>query len=208
MKKIAVFASGSGSNAENLIRYFNLGRPRKQTTVSFLVTNRPDAYVLERIQRFSVPAAVFDRATFYPDDPVNTGYPLLDALVAAEIDYIVLAGFLWLIPVYLINAYPGKIVNIHPALLPKYGGKGMYGRHVHQAVIANGETESGITIHIADAQYDHGNVLFQARCRIEAGETPESLAQKVHLLEQEHYPKVVEQWINGTIPQQTQLQTP
>ncbi|MCL2727335.1 MAG: phosphoribosylglycinamide formyltransferase [Bacteroidales bacterium] len=195
MKKIAVFASGSGTNAENLIRYFD---PQKEITVALIVTNRSDASVLERAKRLHVPALIFDRADFYPDTTSKEcNYPLLDALAAAQIDYIVLAGFLWLIPSYLLEAYPNRIVNIHPALLPAYGGKGMYGMYVHRAVIQNRETESGITIHIVDEHYDNGSHLFQARCRIDSGETPDSLAQKIHLLEQEHFPKVVEEWING-----------
>ena len=201
MNNIAVFASGAGSNAENLIRYFNFKNPQKQIFISLVVANRPDAYVLKRAHKLHVPALVFDRTGFYPMHPEKEGYPLLNALAAAQIDYIVLAGFLWLIPPYLINKYPQKVVNIHPALLPDYGGKGMYGMHVHRAVLANGEVESGISIHIVDAQYDHGSLLFQARCRIAPGETPDSLVQKIHLLEQEHYPKVVDAWINGRPPQ-------
>ena len=198
MKNIAVFASGSGSNAENLIRYFNFCHPSKEIAVSLIIANRPDAFVLQRAQKWQVPTLVFNRADFYPQ---TDNYPLLDVLQAANIDYIVLAGFLWLVPQYLIDAYPHRIVNIHPALLPAYGGKGMYGMHVHQAVIDNGEPASGITIHLVDEQYDNGSHLFQARCRIETGETPQSLAQKIHLLEQEHFPKVVDDWISGRLLQ-------
>lgn len=190
MKNIVVFASGSGSNAENLIRYYHVDHPQKQIRVSLIVSNRPDAYVLERARRLSVPVFVTDRHAFY-DVPSS----LLSVLTKYEVDYIVLAGFLWLIPGYLINIYRNRIVNIHPALLPSYGGKGMYGMHVHRAVIEHGEAESGITIHLVDEQYDHGSVLFQARCRVETGETPESLSEKIHALEQEHFPRVVEQFI-------------
>ena len=198
MKNIAVFASGSGSNAQNLIRYFNIDHSEKKVRISVVIVNRPDAYVLERARQLNTPTLVFNRTDFYP--PTDTaGYPLLTALDSKQIDYIVLAGFLWLIPEYLMAAYPGRIINIHPALLPAYGGKGMYGMYVHQAVINNGESESGITIHLVDEQYDNGSPLFQARCRIETGETPQSLAQKIHLLEQEHFPKVVDDWINGRI---------
>jgi len=199
MKRIAVFASGSGTNAENLIRYFSC---HKEITVALVVANRPDASVLERAKRLQVPALVFNRVDFYPlTTSEKCSHPLLDALAAAQIDYIVLAGFLWLIPSYLLETYPNRIVNIHPALLPAYGGKGMYGMYVHRAVIQNGETESGITIHLVDEQYDNGSHLFQARCRIDSGETPDSLAHKIHLLEQEHFPKVVEEWINARLLQ-------
>ena len=191
MKRVAVFASGSGSNAQNLIQYFHLDHPEKEVKISLIIANRPTAYVLERARLLGVPSLVFNREEFYP----SHSYPLLSALTAHEIDYIVLAGFLWLIPRYLIDAYPQRIVNIHPALLPAYGGKGMYGMHVHRAVIAGGESESGITIHLVDSRYDHGDTLFQVRCRVEAGETPESLAEKIHLLEQEHFPKVIERWL-------------
>ena len=219
MKRVAVFASGSGSNAQNLIQYFNHDHPHKEVRISLIVANRPDAYVLERARLLHTPALVFTRETFYPQilpkeavagdlvhrnpesltlkDPAPS-YPLLESLSACQIDYIVLAGFLWLIPQYLIDAYPGRIVNIHPALLPRFGGKGMYGMHVHRAVVASGVVESGITVHLVDNQYDHGNILFQARCRVEVGDTPESLAHKIHLLEQEHFPKVVEVYINDT----------
>jgi len=199
MKNIAVFASGSGSNAENLIRYFNLDHPEKEIRVSLLIANRPDAYVLERARQLNTPSLIYHRADFYPQK--SGSYPLLKSLSDYQIDYIALAGFLWLIPEYLIEAYPNKIVNIHPALLPAYGGRGMYGMYVHRAVIKNGESESGITIHLVDNQYDHGSTLFQARCHVDSGETPEGLVQKIHLLEQEHYPKVVENWINGRLPQ-------
>jgi len=231
MKRVAIFASGSGSNAQNLIHYYHVCHPEKDVKISLIVANRPDAYVLERARLLNVPALVFSREEFYPqielpiaevsdtkspvaESPVTESpvtelpvaelpiaelpYPLLNALSAHKIDYIILAGFLWLIPQYLIDAFPGRIVNIHPALLPAYGGKGMYGMNVHRAVVANGEAESGITIHLVDNQYDHGSPLFQARCRVDVGETPESLSEKIHLLEQEHFPKVIDKWINGS----------
>ena len=188
MKNIAVFASGSGSNAENLIRYFS-------DNLKLIVTNRPDAYVLERARRFGLPSYIVNRDAFYAHPS-----SFLKILTDYHIDYIVLAGFLWLVPSWLLLEYPGRIVNIHPALLPAYGGKGMYGMNVHRSVITNGEKESGITIHLVDEQYDHGSVLFQARCRVEIDETPESLAEKIHALEQEHFPKVVDDWINGRLP--------
>ena len=195
MKKIAVFASGSGSNAENLIRYFNIAHAATSIRVGLIVTNRPDAYVLERARQLNVPHRIIDRNTFY-DQPLS----VLNLLSESSIDYIVLAGFLWLVPPYLMAAYPNRMVNIHPALLPAFGGKGMYGMHVHRAVIAHGAQESGITIHVVDEQYDHGSHLFQARCRVEAGETPESLSEKIHALEHEYFPKVVADWINGKLP--------
>ena len=200
MKNIAVFASGSGSNAQNLIQFFNLSHREKGIQVSLVVSNRPDAFVVERAQKLSVPTHIVPRAEFYPNADKGE-YPLLHTLKTYHIDYIVLAGFLWLIPQYLIDAFPNRIVNIHPALLPAFGGKGMYGMNVHRAVITQGEQESGITIHLVDSQYDHGSALFQARCRITAGETPESLSQKIHLLEMEHFPKVVDQWINEKLLQ-------
>jgi len=195
MKNIAVFASGSGSNAENLMRYFNVSHPEKQIRIGLVVANRPDAYVLERAGRMNVSCFITDHDAFY-----NHPSSLLQALSDYRIDYIVLAGFLWLIPPYIVEAYPNRVVNIHPALLPAYGGKGMYGIHVHRAVIAHGEKESGITIHVVDEQYDHGSVLFQVRCRVDVGETPDSLAQKIHLLEQEYLPKTVDDWISGRLP--------
>ena len=196
MKNIAIFASGSGSNAQNLIRFFHIDNPQKDIHIALIVANRPDAFVLERARQHHVPFFVVDRNVFY----FNQLY-FLQTLAESHIDYIVLAGFLWLVPSYLIDAYPKRMVNIHPALLPAYGGKGMYGMNVHRAVIANGERESGITIHLVDAQYDHGSHLFQARCRVDLNDTPESLALKIHLLEQEHFPKVVDDWINGRLPQ-------
>ena len=204
MTNMAIFASGSGSNAQNLIRYFNIEHPEKQIRVSVVLSNNPQAYVLERARNLSVPVLVFDKKAFYPsNDGGPTGFPVLQALQAANIDCIVLAGFLWLIPSYLIQAYPRRIVNIHPALLPAYGGRGMYGMHVHQAVVAQGEKESGITIHLVDGEYDHGQQLFQARCRLDEGETPQSLAQKIHLLEQAHFPSVVARWLDAPEPEIT-----
>ena len=197
MKNIAVLASGSGSNAQNLIQYFHLDHPEKEIAISLIISNRSDAFVLERARQLNVPAIVVDRHTFYAAPSV-----FIKVLSDYGIDYIVLAGFLWLVPAYLIKIYAGRIINIHPALLPTYGGKGMYGMFVHKAVIANGEKESGITIHLVDEEYDHGIILFQARCCVDEQETPESLAQKIHLLEQEHFPKVVEEWINGRLPLQ------
>lgn len=182
MKNIAIFASGSGTNAENLIQHF---RTDPSGSVSLVLTNRSDAGVIHRAENLDTETFVFNREQFY-----QTG-EVLALLKARNIDFIVLAGFLWLVPGVLIEAYEGRMVNVHPALLPKYGGKGMYGRHVHEAVIANGDNESGITVHNVNREYDEGDVIFQARCPVEAGDTPEILAKKVHVLEYEHYPEVV-----------------
>jgi phosphoribosylglycinamide formyltransferase 1 len=183
MTRIAVFASGSGSNAENIIRHFS-DHPRIRVTC--VCTNRPDAYVIERSKRLEVPVYVFNKQMF-----AETG-EVLDHLREHRIDWIVLAGFLWLVPASLIEAYPDRIINIHPALLPAYGGKGMYGDHVHRAVIANGEQESGITIHLVNREYDRGATIFQARCAVKADDTPELLAARIHELEYRYFPEVIE----------------
>ena len=183
MKNIAIFASGSGTNTENLINFF---RTSPFGRVRIVLTNRSDAGVIDRAQSLEVEAFVFTREQFYNSDEV------LDVLVERDIDFIVLAGFLWLVPNNLLLPFENKIVNIHPALLPKYGGKGMYGSHVHRAVIDAGESESGISIHYVTKHYDEGDIIFQARCQIKTGDTPESLAEKVHKLEYEFFPGVVE----------------
>jgi phosphoribosylglycinamide formyltransferase-1 len=183
MKNIAIFASGSGTNAENLIKFFRTSPFGK---IKVVLTNRPDAGVIDRAQSLEIESIVFTREQFYNSEVV------LDLLFERDIDYIVLAGFLWLVPDYLLKPFENKIVNIHPALLPKYGGKGMYGRRVHKAVIDAGDAESGITIHHVNQDYDEGDIIFQARCDIGAGETPESLARKIHELEYTHFPTVVE----------------
>ncbi len=166
MNCLAILASGSGSNAENLIHYF-AGNHGIQ--VALVLSNRKDAFVLERAQRLNVPSAVFNKEEFYHSDKV------LSTLRKHKVTHIVLAGFLWLVPANLINAFPERIVNIHPALLPKYGGKGMYGIHVHEAVVANKETETGITIHTVNAEYDRGDILFQSRCTVLPNDTPETV---------------------------------
>jgi phosphoribosylglycinamide formyltransferase-1 len=183
-KRIAIFASGSGTNAERVMSHFS---NRATAEVSIVLSNKPDAYVLERAAKFNVRTRVFDRDTFY-----NTS-EIPDLLKELEIDLVVLAGFLWLIPPGLIRLFPDRMVNIHPALLPKYGGKGMYGRHVHEAVIANGEKESGISIHYVNEVYDDGKIIFQGKCKVLPDDTPESLARRVHGLEYEHYPRVIEE---------------
>jgi phosphoribosylglycinamide formyltransferase-1 len=181
--KIAIFASGSGSNAENISRFF---KQHSGIEVCLFLTNKPDAPVIERAKKLGIPCFIFSRDDFYNSDRV------VNELREYNIDFIVLAGFLWLIPSALIHNFPKRIINIHPALLPKYGGKGMYGTRVHQAVIENGEKESGITIHYVNAEYDAGAIIFQAKCPVDSKETPESLAQKVHKLEYEHFPRVIE----------------
>ena len=183
MKNIAIFASGSGTNAENLIRFFRTSRFGK---VRVVLTNRKDAGVINRAQSLEVESLVFTREQFYSSQKV------LDLLVERDIDYIVLAVFLWLVPLYLLLPFENKIVNIHPALLPKYGGKGMYGSRVHKAVIEAGESESGITIHYVNPEYDEGDIIFQAPCEIDSDESPDTLAAKIHELEYEFFPKVVE----------------
>jgi len=186
MINLAVFASGSGSNAENLALYF---KRHPKIRLSLLLSNRPDAFVLQRAKRLNIPALTFNKEDFYHSDKI------LEALSDYKIDRLVLAGFLWLIPDNLLKAFPQRIINIHPALLPHYGGKGMYGHHVHEAVVANGEKETGITIHLVDAEYDHGKILFQASCSVLPDDTPETVAAKVHELEYQYFPKAVEEWI-------------
>lgn len=183
MKNIAIFASGSGTNAENIIQYF---KDNPEIQVKLLLSNKKEAYALERAARHGVDTMVFNRDDFNNSDRV------LEKLKAEAIDFIVLAGFLWLIPENIIEAYPGKIVNIHPALLPKYGGKGMYGSRVHQAVIDAGEKETGITIHYVNPRYDEGLIIYQAKCRVAPDDDAESLARKVHELEYRDFPKVIE----------------
>jgi len=186
LKNIAVFASGSGTNAENLVLYFKESQVARVTNI---LANKPDAYVLERAKKLQVETFVFDRAMFR-----ETG-EVLKYLKEGQIDFVVLAGFLWLVPTDIIDGFRGRIVNIHPALLPKHGGKGMYGGKVHQAVIDEGDKESGITIHHVNEYYDEGNIIFQAKCPVEPGDTPESVANKVHELEYKHFPTVVENLI-------------
>jgi len=183
MKKMAIFASGNGTNAQRIIEYFHGSH---KISVGLILTNNPQAYVLERARNAKIPTVCFARKEFYDSNFI------LDILSVQGISFIVLAGFLWLIPEYLLNAYKGNIINIHPALLPKYGGKGMYGMHVHEAVIQSGDKESGITIHHVNQHYDEGQIIFQARCPVEPGDTPESLAEKIHQLEYRYYPEVIE----------------
>lgn len=184
--RIAIFASGSGTNAEEILAYFQY---HPSIEVKMLLSNNPQAQALQRAERFKVKALTFNKAQF------RDTYEVLTWLKDEKVTHIVLAGFMWLVPDYLIHAYPGKIINIHPALLPKFGGKGMYGKFVHEAVKAAGEVETGITIHEVNEHYDEGNIVFQATCGIEAVDSVETIAQKVQKLEHIHYPKVIEQWI-------------
>ncbi len=183
-KNIVVFASGSGSNAENLVNCF------KDTDhqVIAIFCNKPDAFVLKRAENLGVPSEVFSFKEFLSESFLSRMKPYTPS-------FIVLAGFLLKIPSYLVSAYPGRILNIHPALLPKFGGKGMYGEHVHKAVLESGEKFSGITIHLVNEHYDEGAILFQAKCEVEKHDTPESLAAKVHALEYRHFPKIVSGYI-------------
>ncbi len=183
LKRIAIFASGSGSNAQKIMEHF---KRSKEAEVAIVLSNRADAYVLQRADNFEVPTHVFNREEFYHSQSVIT---LLKNL---EIDLIVLAGFLWLIPENLLHEYPKRIINLHPALLPKFGGKGMFGSKVHEAVLAAGEKESGITIHYVDEHFDEGEVIYQAKCDVDAGDNAESLAYKVHQLEHTHLPRIIE----------------
>jgi phosphoribosylglycinamide formyltransferase 1 len=184
MKNVAIFASGSGTNAQAIIEHLNNS---KVGHVSVIFSNNKDAFVLQRAQKYNIPDYVFSKNEFYNTTNIR------DILKEKKIDFIVLAGFLWLIPEYLLVAFPDRIINIHPALLPKYGGKGMYGMKVHEAVINNKEKESGITIHYVNENYDEGNIIFQAKCQIAQNDSPEILAKKIHELEHKHYPKIVEE---------------
>ena len=187
-KNIAIFASGSGTNAENINRYF---QENDLIRVALVLSNRSDAYVLERAHRLQVPSEVFLK-----EDWVS-GEQILALLHEYHIDFIVLAGFLVRVPERLLHAYPDKIINIHPALLPKFGGKGMYGDRVHEAVVAAGETESGITIHYINEHYDEGDTIFQAKCPVLPDDSAIDVAQKVHSLEYKHYPLIIERTILG-----------
>jgi phosphoribosylglycinamide formyltransferase 1 len=183
---IAIFASGSGTNAENIIQYFE---HHPYIRIKCVLSNKKDAYVLERAKKYAINTKIFDKKIFCETEAI------VDYLAQEKIDFIILAGFLWLIPSYLIKAFPKKIINIHPALLPKYGGKGMYGMNVHKAVFENQEKISGITIHYASEIYDEGEVIFQASCTLTSEDTPERIAQKIHELEYEHFPKIIEKII-------------
>lgn len=187
--RIAVFASGGGSNAQRLIDHF-AGNPVAE--VSLVVCNKPGAGVLSRAETAGLPVLLIERERFFRGDAY------LPELKARGIGFIVLAGFLWKVPTALVAAFPQRIVNIHPALLPKWGGKGMWGHHVHEAVLTAGEAESGITIHYVDEQYDHGDHLFQTRCPVLPGDTPDTLAARVLELEHRWFPEIVERAVRGS----------
>ena len=187
MKQIAIFSSGNGSNAKKIIDHLASLKEKgiSTATVSLIVCNKPGAGVLKIAEENSIQTLLIEKEKFF------RGNAYIDVLKATGIDFIVLAGFLWMIPVALVKSFHGKMINIHPALLPKYGGKGMYGSFVHEAVIANKEKESGITIHYVDEVYDHGQIILQATCLVSEDETPESLAKKVQVLEHRHFPAAV-----------------
>lgn len=185
-KNILIFASGEGSNAENIIRYF-YNNPN--VSVKMILCNRQKAGVLDRAVKLGIPARSFSRTDLYDSDVV------LNMLNDLQIDFIVLSGFMMLVPVSILKAYHNRIVNIHPALLPKHGGKGMFGMHVHEAVKAAGDNESGITIHYVNEKYDSGDIIFQAKCSIGTDDTPEDIAEKVHRLEYLYYPEIIEKVI-------------
>lgn len=188
MRNIAVFASGSGTNAQKIAEFL---KNNKNIKIDCVLSNNKDAYVLERAKKFDIDTFVFNREDFYDKNTV------VDYLIKKDIDFIVLAGFLWLIPSNLLDVFQGKIINIHPALLPKYGGKGMYGMNVHRAVVEAKEKTTGITIHYVNENYDEGNIIFQATCPVSEDDTPEKVAEKVHMLEHEYFPKIVQQLVES-----------
>lgn len=187
--RIAIFASGNGSNAEEIIRHF---AHHPSIEVALVLTNNPQAYVIERAKKYLIPSAVFSREDFTKTDRV------LNILRSADVSHIVLAGFLWLIPDNLIKAFP-NIINIHPALLPSFGGKGMFGMKVHEAVRDAGVSETGITIHLVNEHYDEGKIVFQERCKVEKHFSAEQISAAVHALEYKYYPVVIEKWITGAL---------
>lgn len=191
MVNIAIFASGSGSNAENISNFF---KDKEGVSVRLIISNKTDAFVHKRAEVLGIKSVTFPKESFE-----NTNM-VLECLRENQIDFIILAGFLLKVPQNLIDAYPQKIVNIHPALLPKFGGKGMYGNNVHKAVVAAGETESGITIHYINENYDEGNIIFQAKCDVLPDDTYEDVAEKVHQLEYLHFPSVIEAVLTKLYP--------
>jgi phosphoribosylglycinamide formyltransferase-1 len=188
MTRIAIFASGSGSNAERITTYF---ADKESVSIEIFLSNNPSAGVIERGLRLGIPTVLFDKKTFSKTNKI------VNLLQKQKIDLIILAGFLWLIPENLVTAFPNKIINIHPALLPKYSGKGMWGHFVHEAVVEAGEKESGITIHFVNERYDEGKVIFQAKCEVVSTDTPDEVARKVQALENIHFPEVIEKIISN-----------
>jgi phosphoribosylglycinamide formyltransferase-1 len=187
MKRIVIFASGSGTNAENIIKFFNRTKTAKVTQV---LSNNEHAKVFDRCKSLNINCFYFNRSEFSKEDTILN-------LLKSNADYIILAGFLWKVPENIIAAFHHKIINIHPALLPKYGGKGMYGMNVHNAVKENKETETGITIHYVNVNYDEGAIIFQAKTALNENDSPETIAKKIHILEQKHFPKIIEEVIIG-----------
>jgi phosphoribosylglycinamide formyltransferase-1 len=183
MKRIAIFASGSGSNAQKIAEHF---QNSQQAEISLILTNNPKAGVIDRAKKLNIPVVLFNKSLFYSTSKI------IRLLQDHQTDLIVLAGFMMLIPEEMVAAFPNKIINIHPALLPKFGGKGMYGHFVHEAVVAAKETESGITIHYVNERYDEGAILFQATCEVTSTDSPDDVATKVQRLEHEHFPRIVE----------------
>jgi len=197
--QLAIMASGNGTNAQQISEYF---AGSSDVEVNVIIYNRRDAYVATRAANLGIEARYFGRRDFLESDDV------LHFLQARKIDYIILAGFLLLVPENLLQAFPGRIVNIHPALLPKYGGKGMYGHHVHEAVVAAHESVTGITIHVVDHRYDCGTTLFQARCEVLPSDTADDVAARIHFLERDYFPPVIEAFVlNRPMPQQQHLLT-
>ena len=190
MKNLAIFASGNGSNAENIIRYF---KDDKEISIKLVLTNNAEAPVIKRAENLNVHSVIFSREEFYSTAKV------VNALNRNSIDFVILAGFMWLVPMDLIKQYSNKIINIHPALLPKYGGKGMYGDFVHKAVSSARETSTGITIHYVNEKYDEGAVIFQKAIEILPGESPDIIAEKIHALEYEYFPQVIENVLSGRL---------
>lgn len=188
MKRMVIFASGSGTNAENIIKYF---QKSKLAEVTLVLTNKKGAKVLDRAKKSSIPAQSFTKNEFVNSDEVLT------ILKKETPDLIVLAGFLLKFPEFILNEFPNKVINIHPALLPKYGGKGMYGMHVHESVVKNKEAKTGITIHYVNENYDEGAIIFQESFILSENETAETVASKIHELEYEHFPKVIEELLNS-----------
>ena len=186
--RLAILGSGNGTNAQQISEYF---ASRNDVQVACIIYNVKDAYIAQRARNLGIEARYFGRKDFYESTAV------LDYLREKQADWVILAGFLWLVPQNMLDAYPQRIINIHPALLPKYGGKGMYGHHVHEAVVAAGEHESGITIHIVDENYDRGTLLEQARCNVTPDDTPDTLAAKIHLLEKKYFPRVIDRTIHA-----------
>ncbi|MBP6620462.1 MAG: phosphoribosylglycinamide formyltransferase [Leadbetterella sp.] len=186
MIKIAIFASGSGSNAERIVEFFS---SNEEIEVTLVLTNNPAAGVIERAQRLNIPTLIFNKTLFSKTDKI------VEILQSQQIDWVILAGFLWLVPNNLTRAFENRMINIHPALLPKYGGKGMWGHHVHEAVVANQETETGITIHYVNEKYDEGKTIFQAKCEVKASDSPDDVAKKIHQLEYQHFPEIIYQEI-------------